>query len=273
MRDLISNLQGDSLQIRRRCLQMALMANNATHIGGGLSTVEIFTVLYGHRMISNGVSEVDRDRFILSKGHGVLSFFATLNYYQIIDDTKIATFMTNGSDLIAHPIMNPTLGIESSNGSLGQGLSLACGIAIAKKRKSSSAQIFTLVGDGECDEGMIWEAAMFASHHKLDNLTCIVDMNGFQSDGTTVDVMNSTNMAHKWMSFGWHTVEVEGHDLSALVYAFNLHAEGKPVAVIAKTTKGKGISFMENDNTWHHNKLTQSLYLQAVQELDSHENS
>jgi transketolase len=258
-----------ALQIRKKCLDMAVASGAATHLGGGLSTVEIFAALFGEALnfdASNPRWE-DRDRFILSKGHGVLSYFATLNLTKFIDDNSLASFMKDGSSLIAHPIMNLAHGVESSNGSLGQGLSLGSGIATAAKLKGASYRTFVLLGDGECDEGLVWESAMYAFHKKLENLIAIIDVNGFQSDGKTADVLETSDLRSKWESFGWKAVKINGHSITSIIEALNVEHSGRPLAIIAETTKGKGISFMENNNTWHHNRLTQQQYEAAIAEL------
>ena len=257
-------------RMRVRILEGSHNSGMTTHIGGGLSMVEIMAVLYGEILNYDFKDPFweNRDRFILSKGHGVLGLFSALVECGVITNKKFETFMQNESDLIAHPIANLSLGIESSNGSLGQGLSYGIGIAWAAKLKKESFKTYVYLGDGECDEGSVWEGAMAAPHLKLNNLTVIIDSNGLQSDGNTVDIMDTSDLSAKWKSFGWDTYMVDGHDIEALINAFNAESKNSlPKVLVAKTIKGKGISFMENDNSWHHNRLTQSNYEKAMQEV------
>ncbi len=257
-------------QMRHKILDMSYQCQLSTHLGGGLSMVEINAVLFGAVMRLDPANPTweDRDRYILSKGHGVLGYFSALNAIGLISDACLMTFQTNESDLIAHPVMNAELGIESSNGSLGHGLSMAIGLALAAKIKNKTHRIFVLLGDGECNEGSVWEAMMLASHLHLDNLTAIVDMNGFQSDGRSVDVLDAHNLPRRWHEFGWEVRDVDGHDIHALNQAFiDERKVAQPRVVVARTTKGKGISFMEGNNDWHHARLTKNWYEQAVAEL------
>jgi transketolase len=257
-------------RMRRRILDVAFACNQSAHLGGGLSMVEIMATLYGavlHFDVRDPSAE-DRDRFILSKGHGVLGLFSALNAVGFISDEVFATFETNESDLIAHPVMNLPLGIESSNGSLGHGLSMGVGLALAARKKGRAHRVFVLLGDGECNEGTVWEAAMSGAHFKLDNLVAIVDNNRLQSDGRNDVVMDTGDLAERWAGFGWNVCDVDGHSIPALYDAFtSRHVPGKPKAVVARTVKGKGVSFMENNNDWHHNRLTKVHYEQALQEL------
>jgi len=259
-----------ALEMRKKILEMSLACNNSAHLGGGLSLVEILATLYGEVMkydIKNPNWD-NRDRFILSKGHGVLPYYAALHLTGFIDDEKMATFKKNESDLISHPVLNIPLGIESSNGSLGHGLSMGVGIAIASKKKLRSNKVFVVLGDGECNEGSVWEAAMSAAHFKLDNLVAILDYNKLQSDGSSETVMNIGNLFQKWESFGWDVYSVDGHNVDEIYSALMKDkVENKPKILIANTIKGKGISFMENNNAWHHNRLTQNFYDQAILEL------
>ena len=259
-----------ALRMRTRILQASLESGTSTHLGGGLSTVEIVASLFGSVLKHDPKNPYweERDRFILSKGHGVLGFFSALVETGYFSDEIFATFMKNESDLIAHPILNMKLGIESSNGSLGQGLSLGVGMAWAARFKKESQRYFILMGDGECNEGAVWEAAMSAAQFQLSNLTAIVDANGFQSDGATKHVVDSQLLPDKFKAFGWDVRVVNGHDPKQLLD--ELSAENQtnlPRAIIAKTIKGKGFSFMESNNTWHHNRLTQNSFDLAMSEL------
>jgi len=257
-------------RMRVRILEASYNSGMTTHLGGGLSMVEIMAVLYGEILNYDYKNPfwAERDRFILSKGHGVLGLFSALVECGIMTEEKFKTFMQNSSDLIAHPIANLNLGIESSNGSLGQGLSYGIGIAWAAKLKREKFHTYVYLGDGECDEGSVWEAAMAAPHLKLDNLTVIVDSNGLQSDGETLKIMDSSDLYSKFKSFGWDTYAVDGHDIGGLKAAFTAHSSSDlPKVLVAKTVKGKGISFMENDNSWHHNRLTQGSFEKAMLEV------
>jgi transketolase len=242
----------------------------SAHLGGGLSMVELMAVLYGRvlRFDKSNPRWEDRDRFILSKGHGVLGYFSALLVAGVIDEDTYKTFKTNGSDLIAHPVMNLDLGIESSNGSLGQGLSMGVGIALAAKKRQKNFCVYVFMGDGECNEGSVWEATMSAAQLKLDNLTAIIDYNKLQSDGDSRTIIDLTDLAGKYRLFGWDVREIDGHDINQILAAFNAPREaGKPRVLVAHTVKGKGISFMENNNEWHHNRLTKANYELALQEL------
>jgi len=266
----LKNIESLALKMRKKILEMSFACNNSAHLGGGLSLVEIMATLYGEVMkydVKNPNWE-NRDRFILSKGHGVLPYYAALNLTGYIDDEKMSTFKKNESDLISHPVMNIPLGIESSNGSLGHGLSMGVGIAIASKKKHRSNKVFVVLGDGECNEGSVWEAAMSAAHFKLDNLVAILDYNKLQSDGSSETVMNIGNLYQKWESFGWDVYSVDCHNVDEIHSALlKDKVKNKPKILIANTIKGKGISFMENNNAWHHNRLTQNFYDQAILEL------
>jgi len=257
-------------RMRRKILDIAHSCNLNAHLGGGLSMVDITATLYGAVLrydLKNPYWD-ERDRFILSKGHGCLGYYSALFEAGIISEEVISAFQTNESDLIAHPVMNISLGIESSNGSLGQGLSMAVGLAIAAKKKNMKHKVYVLLGNGECNEGAVWEAIISAAHFKLDNLTAIVDDNGMQSDGKSEIIMNYGDSSDKWKCFGWNVLSVDGHDIAQLYDAFTCHdVEKKPKVIIAHTVKGKGVSFMENNNEWHHNRLTKTHYDKALQEI------
>ena len=255
---------------RIQLLELAFRSDGPSHLGGGLSMIEIFTVLYGSVLNYNPqIPEWEnRDRFILSKGHGVLPFFVALHNAGFISEEKLYTYKKNESDLISHPVMNLSLGMESSNGSLGHGLSMAVGISLALKRKKNyKSRVFVVLGDGECNEGSVWEASMSAAHFKLDNLVAIVDYNKLQSDGDSDSIMDIGVLEQKWESFGWDVISLDGHDINALEVALDNTSSAKPRVIIAHTVKGKGVSFMENDNAWHHNRLTQTTFEQAMAEL------
>jgi transketolase len=257
-------------RMRKSILDISYACNLSTHLGGGLSMVEIMATLYAQIMRYDPKNPrwSDRDRFILSKGHGVLGYFSALYVLGVISDDIFKSFQTNESDLIAHPVMNLDLGIESSNGSLGQGLSMAVGLALAAQRQQMDHRVYVLLGDGECNEGAVWEAVMLAPQLRLSNLCAMVDYNGLQSDGHGKDIVDFGDLSQKWASFGWQVFNVNGHSIHELLEAFEAPViDSRPKAIIANTVKGKGISFMERNNEWHHNRLTKSFYEKALEEL------
>jgi transketolase len=256
--------------MRRDIIDMAYECGGNAHLGAGLSRVEIMAVLYGAVMNFDAGNPEDplRDRFILSKGHGVLGYYSALAEAGVFPAELLKTFQQNGTDLVAHPVMNQRLGIESSNGSLGQGLSFAVGIALSARLNAGEFHTYALLGNGECNEGSVWEAVMSAAQFRLDNLTIVVDCNEMQSDGDSGEIISLEPVADKFSAFGWDAVSVDGHDARELQGALSaMGRDGRPKAVIAKTIKGKGVSFMENSRDWHHNRLTQSLYESALAEI------
>ena len=264
-----NKLKRDALEIRKTILELAYSSGGGQHLGGGMSMVEIMSYLYGFKLnLQPGFTHSEkRDRFILSKGHGVLGFYPVLNRYGFISDQLLKTYKTQGSELISHPIKNLNNAIESSNGSLGHGLSYGLGIALGLKKLKIDSKVFVLVGDGECNEGSIWEAAMSGSELNLDNLTCIVDNNHFQSDGPTEEIMNCKSLSNKWKAFGWEVISIDGHNFDEIHSAFSKKNQ-KPKLILASTIKGKGVDFMENDNAWHHGRLTETLYKNAMNSLE-----
>jgi transketolase len=266
----LTEIQIMAKTMRQKILEISHVCNQSAHLGGGLSMVEIMAVLYGRilRYKPNNPRWENRDRFILSKGHGVLGYFSALLVSGVIEEKTYKTFKTNESDLIAHPVMNLDLGIESSNGSLGHGLSMGIGIALAAKKKQRGFNVYVYMGDGECNEGSVWEAVMSAAQLGLDNLTAIVDYNKLQSDGDARQIIDFADFAGKFNSFGWDVKEIDGHEIEQVVDAFESPREhGRPRVLIAHTIKGKGVSFMENNNEWHHNRLTKANYELALAEL------
>jgi transketolase len=252
-------------KMRKTLLETSLNSGEPSHIGGALSIVDILAVLYNNILNINLAKPADR--FILSKGHGFLALLSVLYCQGYISKKKLMTFQTNGSEFIAHPIENPRYGIESSNGSLGQGLSFGIGISLAYKKQSRKEFVYVLVGDGECYEGSIWEAAISATELELGNLTVIVDCNGHQNDGVIGKKMNYENLKNKWEGFGWNTVLCDGHNMTELLNVLKIKKKNIPTAIIAKTIKGKGINFMENNNDWHHGRLTRNLFEEAIKFL------
>jgi transketolase len=270
---IINRIELMSRRIRRRILDMAYAAGaSGAHIGGALSIVELLATLYSHVLKydpSNPTWE-KRDRFILSKGHNGIALYAVLAEVGILSQEEIDSFQKSGSMFTTHPIMNRQKGIEFSNGSLGMGLSLGAGLAMAAKIKGQRHRVLVCMGDGECNEGNIWEAAMTAAHYNLDNMIALIDKNTFQLGGSTDKIMNTGELALKWAHFGWNVVDIEGHDVEQILCAFDEYRmEHQPWAIILNTTKGKGFSFSENNNAWHNGVITKSQYDAAVKELDS----
>ncbi len=264
-----------ALNMRKNSLNMSFNCGGSTHLGGGLSCVDILAVLYGEILNckEKNLPFNHKDKFILSKGHGVLGLYTALAEFNIFPKNLLDTFQKNGSDLIAHPVMNEELGLESSSGSLGQGISMAVGLALLAKKKNYDYKIFVLCGNGECNEGSVWEAIMFAVQFSLDNLTIIIDNNHMQSDGLSKEIMNvSCRYVEIFKSFGCSTFEVDGNNISNLIGVFKTPPEiGKPKVVVANTIKGKGVDFMENNNEWHHNRLTENQYLEALKQLETNQ--
>ena len=258
-------------RMRRKVLDMALAAgSDSSHFGGGLSIIEITATLYGKimRIDRDNPQWIERDRFILSKGHGCLGYYTALAEVGYISEDDLLYFEKTGGYLYGHPVMKRDKGIDFSNGSLGMGLSLGNGVAIAGKKRNLDYSVYVLMGDGECNEGSVWEAAMAASHYKLNNLIGIVDKNNFQQTGSNAEIMSVGDLSSKWKSFGWNVIDVDGHDIGELYDAFTIEKpSNSPTVIIAKTVKGKGFSFAENNNAWHHAPLSKSQYEAALEEL------
>ncbi len=265
----LQELEELSAKIRNRSLRMALnVGKNGSHLGAGLSLVEVFATLYGSVLNFNPNHPTDdnRDRLVVSKGHCVLSYYSILNEYGFIDDEELSKFETNGAILHGHATRNLDLGIEFSGGSLGLGLSFAIGVAIAGKINKKEYSVYAIIGDGECNEGIVWESFMSAAHFKLDNLIVIIDHNKLQYDGSVETVMDMGSLTKKLEVFGFNTIEVDGHNVKQLYDAFNSKVNEKPMAIIANTVKGKGVSFMENKKEWHHAVLTSEQFELAMSE-------
>ena len=267
----IKKIEKFSNNIRRNILEMAVAAGaSSSHFGGALSIAEIVSTLFAYQMKvdKKNPNWEDRDRFILSKGHACLAYYAALCEIGYISKDELKTFEKNETNLLGHPVINRKLGIEFSNGSLGMGLSLGIGVAIASKKKKKNFNVYVVIGDGECNEGSVWESAMAAPNLKLDNLYAIIDKNNFQQTGSNQEIMNVDPLKDKWLSFGWHAEELDGHSINDLRNFFlKTNNIKKPKAIIANTVKGKGFSFSENNNDWHHSVLTKSLYEKAIKEL------
>ncbi|MBR3721488.1 MAG: transketolase [Selenomonadaceae bacterium] len=256
--------------MRIDCLKMAEAAGNfGMHFGGSLSLIEIVAALYlGYMKINRDyfLNET-RNRVIISKGHGVPAVYAALHQAGIISDEELATFKADDTMLYGHPSLNKELGIEFSSGSLGQGLSLGVGVALALRHKNNtSSRVFVILGDGELDEGSVWEAAMSANKYNLSNLVAVVDYNRLQYDGDVAEIMPLEPISDKWKSFGWQTIDIDGHDVDKCLEVFKERYD-QPTAIIAHTVKGKGISFVENNFIWHHKKMTRNQFDLAYEEL------
>lgn len=273
--DLVQ-IEKAAASMRCKALAMALKAGrNGAHIGGGFSAIELLATLFLAVMKYRADESEwpERDRFFLSKGHGVLAYYAALWKAGIIPEETLMTFEENGGDFPGHPVLNPRYGIEISSGSLGMGIGIAAGNALAGKLNKRNYRCYVLLGDGECDEGTVWEAAMAAAHYKLNNLIVLLDRNSIQSDGSCRQVMDLGNIEQKWSAFGWKTEVVDGHNITAIYNALvATRLEHKPYIVIANTVKGKGVSFFENTAEWHHGVVTQELYDKALAELQESEN-
>ena len=269
--DQIKNIKNFAFQVRKNILEMAVAAGaGSAHFGGALSITEIVSTLFAYQMKIDKKNPKweERDRFILSKGHACLAYYAALCEVGYISNNELKTFEQNDTNLLGHPVINRNLGIDFSNGSLGMGLSLGIGVAISSKKKKKNFNVYVIVGDGECNEGSIWEGAMAAPNFKLDNLYVIIDKNNFQQTGSNKEIMNVGNLKDKWSSFGWYTVELDGHNIHELYNFFKKSKKiDKPKAIIANTIKGKGFSFSENNNDWHHSILSKSFYEKAIKEL------
>ena len=267
----IKNIKNFALQVRKNILEMAVSAGiDGVHFGGALSITEIVSTLFAYQMKidKKNPNWEERDRFILSKGHACLAYYAALCEVGYISTEELKTFEKNDTNLLGHPVINKNLGIDFSNGSLGMGLSLGIGVAISSKKKKKNFNVYVVVGDGECNEGSIWEAAMAAPNFKLDNLYVIIDKNNFQQTGSNKEIMNVENLKDKWSSFGWYTDELDGHNIKDLHNFFKESKNiNKPKTIIANTVKGKGFSFSENNNEWHHSVLSKSFHEKALKEL------
>ena len=266
----VNKLQEIAKKARRNILEQVYSAKSG-HPGGALSCIDILTVLYFNKMNvdpENPKME-DRDRLVLSKGHSSAALYATLAEKGFFPEEELKEFRKLGSRLQGHPDLNKLPGVDMTSGSLGQGLSAACGMAIASKLNKKSNRVYCIVGDGEIQEGQIWEAAMTAAHYKLDNLCLIVDNNNLQIDGKVSDIMSPYPIAEKLESFGFVVFKVNGNNIEDLINVFEKieFVKEKPVAIVANTIKGKGISFMENKAEWHGKAPNEEQYNQAISEL------
>ena len=269
-KSVVERLENTASRVRCAILTMLEKAGSG-HPGGSLSAADIVTALYFHhlRHKPDVPDWEERDRFILSKGHCAPLLYAVLAECGYFPSEWLDFVRKIGHPLQGHPDMRKTPGVEVSTGSLGQGLSVACGMAWAAKKKGTSANVYVLLGDGECDEGQVWEAAMFAHHYKLDNIVAIIDRNRLQVDGETEKVMSLNPLAAKWKAFGWEVIEIDGHSFDEIIPALTEADDinGLPVAIIAHTVKGKGVSFMEDRAEWHGMAPNRKQLALAVAEL------
>lgn len=260
-----SILEAKCLELRCQIIETAHKTSAGAHFGGSMSIVGILVALYEKVHIS---PDEHRDRVILSKGHGALALYCILQQKGLLTEQELDAFEQNGAVLFAHAKRDVTKGIEFSGGSLSLGVSFAIGVALACREKALGNRIYVILGDGECNEGLVWESVMAAANYRLSNITFIVDRNRLQSDGAVEEVMRTESLAAKFEAFGCKTVEVDGHDVEALLGTLEVTDEEKPIAIIADTIKGKGVSFMENVAQWHHSTMSEKQYQQAMEELN-----
>ena len=258
--------------IRRYSIE-AIAAAKSGHPGGSLSIADILSVLFFDEMKVDPKNPkwADRDRFVLSKGHCAPAYYAALALKGFFPEADLKTLRQTESYLEGHPSMKSVPGVDMSTGSLGQGISCAVGMALAGKLDKKDYRVYTILGDGELEEGQVWEASMCAAHYKLDNLTAFVDLNGLQIDGATKDVMNSAPVTDKFAAFGWNVIAIDGHDIEAIRKAVDdaKATEGKPTVIVANTIKGKGVSFMEGNYAWHGNAPDAEQTKAALEEIDA----
>ena len=257
-----------SKKIRKHVLKM-MYESKSSHIGGCFSVVEILVTLYYNilKIDPNNPNDPKRDRLFLSKAHSSPTLYSILAERGFFPLNFLETYYKNGGKLPGHLDKESVPGIEHSMGSLGHGLSVGVGVSFANIKSGNPGRVFVILGDGECNEGSVWEAVMFASHHKLSNLTAVIDYNKIQSFGSTNEVINQEPILQRWKSFGWDAIEIDGHNHDELFNAFQMKQNG-PKAIIAHTIKGKGVSFMENSLDWHYKSPTKEQYEQALEELD-----
>ena len=267
------HLQKIALEIRKGALTAVYTAASG-HPGGSLGIAELLAYLYFEEMHVDpkNPKDPDRDRFVLSKGHTSPALYAALAEKGFFPKEDLKTFRQKDSYLQGHPDMKHIPGVDMSTGSLGQGISAACGMALSGKISEKKYRVWTILGDGECEEGQVWEAAMFAAHYGLNNLCAFVDFNGLQIDGPVTEVMNPTPLDTKFAAFGWNTLVIDGHDFDQIASAVEAaKRSAKPTAVICKTIKGKGVSYMENVCAWHGSAPKTEQYEQGMRELEEAE--
>ncbi len=260
-------------KIRRHVIE-AITCAKSGHPGGSLSSTDIITMLYFDEMKVDAKNPAweERDRFVLSKGHAAPAYYSALAIKGFFSEDDLITLRKIDSYLEGHPSMRKIPGCDMSTGSLGQGISCAVGMAIAGKLDKKDYRVYSILGDGELEEGQVWEAAMAAAHYKLDNLVAFVDHNGLQIDGNISDVMNPNPVADKFAAFGWNVIAIDGHDFEQIRAALDAAktVKGKPTMIVCETVKGKGVSFMENKYEWHGNAPSAELAEKALAEIDEY---
>ncbi len=269
---LIRRCEDASKRIRQYIIEMTYRTGKTgAHLGGSLSIVELLAGLYVGNIQYNPQNPnwEYRDRVILSKGHAAMALYPALVEAGIFEESELSTFKKDGSRLGGHPSLNGLPGIEFASGSLGQGLSLGVGTCMAlRKKENNSSRVFVFLGDGECDEGSVWEAATSASHYRLNQLVAVVDINSIQYDGYTSEIMDMSPFEKKWQDFGWSTISIDGHNIEQVLDAYEQRTNG-PLVILAHTIKGKGISFMENNCKFHKAVVSTEQYEQAIAELEA----
>ena len=253
------NLSNSARDLRKKIIEMHFVAKSS-HIGTALSEIDLLTYLFGYFL-------KQEDRFVLSKGHGASGVYATLDYFSLMQKGMIETYYQDGTKLAAHPSPLALEHMPVATGSLGHGLSVAAGMALGSRLSGTNKKVACLISDGELNEGSIWEAALFSGHHKLSNLSVLVDFNGLQGFGKTTEVLNPEPVVQKWESFGFETFRTDGHDFEKIHSCFASARREKPLCIIADTVKGKGVSFMENKLEWHYLNLTAELCKKALEEV------
>ncbi len=265
----MAQMTPEAAQVRRDIVEMIYTAQSG-HPGGSLSIVEMLLALYNNvmRYRADDPKWEDRDRLVLSKGHACPALYAVLAAKGFFPREELITLRKFGSHLQGHPDMWKCPGVDASTGSLGQGMSMSVGYALAGKRKAEPFNVYVITGDGESQEGIIWESAMAAAHYKLDNLTVMLDHNGLQIDGTNDQVMSVGDICKKYEAFGWEVLKADGHDIDALTAALKKPRDGRPRFICCETVKGKGVSYMENNVNWHGKAPNAEQYAQAMKDLE-----
>lgn len=269
--DEVKRLREIARELRRDIVTMVYTAGSG-HCGGSMSATEVISSLYFGGVLRYDAKNPkwpERDRFVLSKGHATPILYSTLSHAGFFPHEDLLTFRKIDSHLQGHGHMRYTPGVEMTTGSLGQGFGAAIGMALGMRLDNSPGHVYVMIGDGEADEGAIWEGGMAAPHYKVDNLTCILDRNGIQMDGWTEQVMAHRDLKAKWAAFGWHVIEIDGHRFAEILPALRHRETGKPVMIIAKTVKGKGVSFMENNPAFHGKPPTKEQLEKALVEIDA----
>ena len=270
-KDLIKKLSAKALEIKKEIVELAVYAGEG-HCASALSIADIMTALYFHRLNVNPKDPnwAQRDRFVLSKGHACQALYVALHHAGFIDREKLYSFLQTDSGLGGHPVRGGAAGVEASTGSLGHGFSVSIGMALAAKMDKKKHHTFVLIGDGESNEGIVWEAALAAAHYKLDNLTAILDRNRYQCDGPSDKVMNLDPVDAKWKSFGWEVRQCNGHNIKELIELLGQvpFSKAKPSLILAQTVKGKGVPFMESNAAWHYKSPSKEQGAEAIATLE-----